>query len=144
MLCYAEAFQCAAMPLRPNDIKGPVFASSFGRCGARIAAPTTPGVIDSLPLEDFDVNPLRRHAQGCERLFHVCLETSRPAKVDIRISWEAHPVEYRSRQVTGSVEILTGYVPGSLATLDVASDLIPPKRNRCFPCCGAQRCSRGV
>src|ERR1700731_3137964 len=57
-------------------------------------------------VEDFDMNPFRRHVQGCERLFHVCHEASRPADVDLRFSWNADLVEDRSRQVTGSVEIL--------------------------------------
>ena len=39
------------MPLRANDTIGPVSASSLGRCEGRSAAPTTPGVIDSLPLK---------------------------------------------------------------------------------------------
>jgi hypothetical protein len=58
-------------------------------------------------VEDFDVNPLRRHAQGCERRFYVCHEASRPTEVDSRPSGDADLVEDRSRQVTGSVEILT-------------------------------------
>ena len=37
-------------------------------------------------VEDFRVNPLRRHAQGCERLFHIRHEASRPAEVDVRFS----------------------------------------------------------
>src|SRR6476659_1493027 len=49
MLWYADAFQCAAMPLRANATRGPVLASSFGKCGVRVAAPATPGVIGSLP-----------------------------------------------------------------------------------------------
>src|SRR5947209_11698120 len=61
-------------------------------------------------VEDFDVNPLRRHAQACEGHFHLCHEASRPAEVDIRLSWDADLVEDRSRQVTGSVEILTHLV----------------------------------
>src|SRR5215468_1924786 len=51
MLWYADPFQCAAMPLRAKDTRGPVLASSLGRCGARFDAATTPGVIDSLPLK---------------------------------------------------------------------------------------------
>src|SRR3981081_4544205 len=94
------------MPLRANDTSGPVLASSLGRCGARVATPTPPGVIDSLPL----MNPLRRHVQGCERLFHVCHEASRPAEVAIRLSRDADLVEDRSRQVTGSVETLAHLV----------------------------------
>src|SRR5205814_557101 len=53
---------------------------------------------------------LWRYAQGCERLFHVCHETHRPAEIDIRLLWDADLVEDRSRQVTGSVEILTHLV----------------------------------
>jgi hypothetical protein len=37
------------MPLRANDTSEPVLASSFGRCGARVAASTTPGDSDALP-----------------------------------------------------------------------------------------------
>src|SRR5260370_23319934 len=61
-------------------------------------------------VEDFDMNPLRRHVQGCERLFNVCHEASRPAEVDIRLSRDADLVEDRSRQVTGSVKILAHLV----------------------------------
>ena len=57
-------------------------------------------------VENLDVNPLRRHAHGCECLLHVCHEASRPAEVDIRLSRDADLVEHRSRQVTGRVEIL--------------------------------------
>jgi hypothetical protein len=41
--------------------------------------------------------------------FHLCNKASRPAEVDIRVSWETKLVEDRSRQVTGSVEIPTNY-----------------------------------
>src|SRR5438876_6314901 len=58
-------------------------------------------------VENFDVNLLRRHAHSRECLFHVCHEPSRPAEVDIRISWDADLIENRSRQVTASVEVLT-------------------------------------
>src|SRR5262245_27060271 len=61
-------------------------------------------------VEDFDVNPLGRHTEGCERLFHFCHEASRPAEVDIRFQWYADLVEDRSREVTGSVEILAHLV----------------------------------
>src|SRR5262249_37297676 len=61
-------------------------------------------------VEEFDVNPLRRHTQGCERLFHIRHEAGRPAEIDIRFPWDADLVEDRSRQVTGSVEILTHLV----------------------------------
>src|SRR6516164_3458308 len=61
-------------------------------------------------VEDFDMNPLRRNVQGSERLFHVCHEASRPAKVDIRPSRDTDFVEDRSRQVTGGVEIVTHLV----------------------------------
>src|SRR5437879_13833772 len=61
-------------------------------------------------VEDFDVNPLRRHAQACEGHFHLCHEASRPAEVDIRLPWDTDLVENRLRQVTGSVEILTHLV----------------------------------
>src|SRR5262245_62470422 len=61
-------------------------------------------------VEDFDVNPLGRHTEGCERLFHFCHEASRPAEVDIRFQWYADLVEDRSREVTGSVEILAHVV----------------------------------
>src|SRR5215469_6383790 len=51
MLRYIDAFQCAETPLRANDTSGPVPSSSLGKCGVRAPAPTTPGVIDSLPLK---------------------------------------------------------------------------------------------
>src|SRR5437016_4822549 len=51
-------------------------------------------------VEELNVNPLRRHADGCERLFHVRHEPSRPAEVDFCVSWYADLVEDRSRQVT--------------------------------------------
>ena len=53
---------------------------------------------------------LRRYARGCERLFHVCHEASRPAEIDVRLSRDADLVEDRSRQVTNSVEILANLV----------------------------------
>src|SRR6266567_5409227 len=58
-------------------------------------------------VENLDVNPLRRHAQRCERLLHVCHETSWPAEVDFCIWWDADLIEDRLRQMTGSVEVLT-------------------------------------
>src|SRR5438552_6284587 len=61
-------------------------------------------------VEDFDVNPLRRNAQRCERLLHLCHEANRPAEVDIGLSWHADLVEDRLRQVTYGVEILTHLV----------------------------------
>src|SRR6516162_7446226 len=61
-------------------------------------------------VENFDMNPLRRHIQGSERLFHVCHEASRPAEVDIRAWRDADFVEDRSRQVTGCVEIVAHLV----------------------------------
>src|SRR5262249_15758289 len=61
-------------------------------------------------VEEFDVNPLRRHTQGCERLFHICHEAGRPAEIDIRFPWDADFVEDRSRQMTGGVEILAQLV----------------------------------
>src|SRR5262245_49725140 len=61
-------------------------------------------------VEEFNVNLLRRHAHGCERLFHVCHEPSRPAEVDFCVSWYADLVEDRPRQVTCCVEILTHLV----------------------------------
>ena len=64
----------------------------------------------SLPLKISDVNPLRRYARGCERLFHVCHEASWPAEIDVRLSRDADLVEDRSRQVTGGVEILAHLV----------------------------------
>jgi hypothetical protein len=53
------------------------------------------------------VNLLRLRAQNCERLFHLCLEASGPADVDLGVWRDAGFVENRSREVTGSVEILT-------------------------------------
>src|ERR1700745_2274887 len=61
-------------------------------------------------VKNFDVNPLRRHAEGCERRFHLSHEASRPADIDIRLPWYADLVEDRLRQVTGSVEILAHLV----------------------------------
>src|SRR5262245_1496452 len=61
-------------------------------------------------IEDLDMNPLRRHAHGRERLLHVCHEASRTAEVDIRFSREADLVEGRSRKVTGGVETLAHLV----------------------------------
>jgi hypothetical protein len=54
-----------------------------------------------------DPVPLRRHAQGCYRLFHVLHEASRPAEADIRFSWNADLGKDRPRQVTGRIEVLT-------------------------------------
>src|SRR5438552_3423888 len=64
-------------------------------------------------VENFDMKLLRRHVQGCERLLHVCHEACRPAEVDIRLSRDADHVEDRSRQVTGSVEILAQLIARS-------------------------------
>src|SRR5262249_32510612 len=61
-------------------------------------------------VEDFDLDSPRRHAQGCERLSHLCHETSRPAEVDIGLLWDAELVEDRPRQVPDGVEILTRLV----------------------------------
>src|SRR5262245_28467012 len=61
-------------------------------------------------VEEFDVNTLRRHAQGCERLFHIRHEASRPAEIDVRFPWDADLVEDRLRQMTGGVEILAHLV----------------------------------
>src|SRR5262249_49469952 len=58
-------------------------------------------------IEDFDVNPLRRHAQSHEHFFHVCHKASRPAEIDIRLSWEADLIEHSSRQMASCVEIFT-------------------------------------
>src|SRR5262249_47459348 len=60
--------------------------------------------------KELDVNPFRRDAQGCEGLFHVCHEVSRPAEVDIRFSWHADLAQDQPRQVTGSVEIVAHLV----------------------------------
>src|SRR4030095_5988445 len=57
-------------------------------------------------VEELDVYPLWRHAQGGERLLHLSHEARRPADVDIRISWHTDPVEDRSRQVPSRLEIL--------------------------------------
>src|SRR5262245_37529254 len=59
------------------------------------------------PVKDLDMNPFRRYAEGRKGRSHVSHEASRPAKVDLRLSWNASLVEHRSRQVTRSVEILT-------------------------------------
>src|SRR5215472_5853682 len=73
-------------------------------------------------VEDFDANPLRHQARGCERLFHVCHEASWPAEIDVRLSRDADLVEDRSRQVTGGVEILAHPVARTrLAVTDVAA-----------------------
>src|SRR5262249_5704167 len=65
-----------------------------------------PGSHRLATVEDLEVNPLRCYAQGCERLFHVCHEAVGSAEVDIRLSRDADLVQHRSRQVTGSVEIV--------------------------------------
>jgi len=83
------------MPLRANDTSGPVLASYLSRCGACVTALTTPGAHRFAAVEDFDVNPFRRHAQGRERFLHVCHEPSRPPKVDVRDSWDADLIERR-------------------------------------------------
>src|SRR4029077_18537878 len=73
-------------------------------------------------VADFGMNPLRRHAEGCERLFHVCHEACRAAEVGIRLSREADLVEDRLRQVTGSVEILAHLIAlARPAVTDVAA-----------------------
>src|SRR5207244_12409668 len=73
-------------------------------------------------VEHFDVNPLRRHTQGCERLLHRGHEASRPAEVHIPVSWDADLIEDRPRQVPGSVEILSELVPrGRTALAELAA-----------------------
>src|SRR5215471_123027 len=57
-------------------------------------------------VEDFDVDVLARHAEGCERLLHLRHEATRPAKVNVGLPGDADLVEDRSRQVAGRVEIL--------------------------------------
>ena len=56
-------------------------------------------------VEDFDVNPLGRHAPRGERFLHLGHEAIRPADVDISLSRDADLLEHRSRQVTGRVEV---------------------------------------
>src|SRR5690348_10589120 len=62
------------------------------------------------PVENLDVNSLRPYAHLRERQFHVRHESSRPTKVDIRISWDVDLIENLSRQVSGGVEMLTHLV----------------------------------
>src|SRR5262249_30256306 len=57
------------------------------RCSRRCVDDT--GSHGLAAVEQLDVNLLGRHAQGYERVFHLCHEASRPAEVDIRLSWEA-------------------------------------------------------
>src|SRR5215471_8731764 len=61
-------------------------------------------------VEEFDVNALRRDAEGYERVFHVCHESSRTTEVHVGLLREADLVEDRSREATGSVEIFTHLV----------------------------------
>src|SRR5262249_12648100 len=61
-------------------------------------------------VEDFDVNPLRRHAQSGQHFFHVRHKASRPAEIDIRFPWEADLFEDGSGQMACSVEIFTQLV----------------------------------
>ena len=61
-------------------------------------------------VEDLDVNALRRHTQGRERLSHVRHESGWPTKVDIRISWQSEFNENRLGEATRRVEILTRLV----------------------------------
>jgi hypothetical protein len=53
------------------------------------------------------VNPLRRNAQSCERLFHVRHEARRPANVDIGLWRNAGLAQHRLGQVTRRIEILS-------------------------------------
>ena len=79
---------CQAAGRRADDARGP-----------RLAA-----------IEDFSMNPFRRHIQTGERLFHVCHEARRPADVNICLLRDADLVEDRSRQVTDRVEILADLI----------------------------------
>src|SRR5262249_21835820 len=73
-------------------------------------------------VEDFDVNPLRRHTQGCKRLFHVRHEASRTAEIDIRLSRKADLFECRPRQMTSSIEVLADLVVRTrLAVTNIAA-----------------------
>ena len=72
-------------------------------------------------VEQFDLNPLRRNAQRCERVFHVRHEASRAAEVDIGFPWDTDRLEHRSRQVAGHVEIVSGPVARARAAVaDIA------------------------
>jgi len=53
------------------------------------------------------VDPLWRDTEHRKDRFHVCHEAGRPAEVNVRLSWNAGLVEHRSRNATGTVEILT-------------------------------------
>src|SRR5262249_8629906 len=57
-------------------------------------------------VEDFDVDPLRRHTHGRERLGHFRHEATWPTQVDFRLTRHAGFVESGSRQMTGTIEIL--------------------------------------
>jgi len=70
--------------------------------------------------EDFDMNPLRRHVQGRERIFHVCHEAIWAAEIDIRLSRDADLLQDRSRQVTGRLEILAHLIWPAIANIAAA------------------------
>src|SRR5436309_14008256 len=70
------------------------------------------------------MNPLRRDAKCCERLFHLCHEAIRSADVDIRLWWKADFIEYRSRQVTNRIKTIAHRVArGRPAITNVAATL---------------------
>ena len=56
-------------------------------------------------FQDFEMNAPRRHAEGCERVFHLCHEACGTAEVDVRLPWQADLIEHRLRQSTGAVEV---------------------------------------
>src|SRR5580692_5530494 len=80
------------------------------------------GIACLAAAEDLGENPPRRHAEGSQRLFHVCHEAVRSAEIDIRLPGDADLVERRSRQAAGRVEILAHPVArGGLAVANKAA-----------------------
>jgi len=61
-------------------------------------------------VEELDMNPSWRHANGCKRLLHIRQKASRPAEVYVRLPRDGDLVEDRPRQVTDAIEILTHLV----------------------------------
>jgi hypothetical protein len=90
MLWYAEAFQCAATPLRANDTSGRRDDAGSHRLTA---------------IEDLAANPFRRDAKGRESHLHFRHEGIRATEVNVRVLREARRFKGLSRESAGDVEV---------------------------------------
>src|SRR5262245_47031426 len=75
-------------------------------------------------VENLNVNPVRRHTHGRERLSHVRHEPIWSTQINIRVAGYADGVEDCSRQMTGSIEVFTHLVARARpAVTDIAPSI---------------------